>query len=321
MAQTTTSTVSYDTTAYNKQSWFSLRPELLHEANIVNVKSTPQTHRGAAVQFNIVADLTANTTALTETSDITPKNLSDTTVTVTLLERGDAVETTAKVYNTSFIEFDPIVANAVGYHAGISLDTVVRDVALTGTNVRYGGQVAGRPTLTAATVLDSAGLDNLAADMQGANVQTFGGFYRIIIHPDQEYDLRRETGVSGWREFANRQRPMAVERGLVGYFASFEVLRSPRTSILVNGGGATSVVDVYQAIACGQDALAKGFSTGTHGDGQTLGPDPLTVPGPYTDYLYRFRKMGWYHMVGYSVFRQESLRRLETSASRANNVS
>jgi len=321
VAQTTTATVSYDTTAYNQQAWFALRPELLHEAMIVDVKSTPQTHRGAAVQFNIVDDLAPNTTPLTETSDITPKNLTDSTVNVALQERGDAVETTARVYNTSFIEFDPIVANTVGYHAGISLDTVVRDVALGGTNVVYGGTATSRATLVAGSVLTSDKLAGVLADLVKGNVQTFNGFYRLLIDPDQEYDLKLETGVTGWREFANHQRPASVEKGLVGYFQGFEVIRNVRTSVLVNGGGATNVIDVYQALAVGRQGLAKAFSTGTHGDGQQLGSQPLVIPGPYTDYLYRFRKMGWYHMVGYSVFRQVALRRVETSSSRANNAS
>lgn len=320
MAQTTTSTVSYDTTAYNKRAWFALRPRLIHEANVEAIKSTPQTHRGASVQFNFVADLAAQTTALTETSDVTALALSDSTVTVSLVEQGAVVESTAKVHNTSFIEFDPIVADAVGYNAGLSIDTIVRNVLLGGSNVAYGGNATARNNVDASDTLASADLGKMLANLAGANVQPFdSGLYRIIIHPDQEYDLKRESGELGWNYFATRQKPMAIEAGYVGDFGGFEVLRSPQTSVLANAG-ATSTVEVYQAIAMGKEAVAKAFSTGTHGDGQQLGPDPLVVPGPFTDSLFRFRKMGWYHFVGYGLLRSAASRRLETASSLATNV-
>lgn len=320
MAQTTTSVVSYDTTAYNKQAWFSLRPQLTHEANIVSVKTTPQTHTGAAVQFNLVTDLTATTTALTETADVTSKALSDTNVTITLAEYGDVVETTAKVFNTSFIEFDPLVANAVGYHAGLSIDEIVRLVAVGGTGVAYGGAATSRVTVAAAHTLAPTDIGKLLANLAGANVQTFDdGYYRVIIHPDQEYDLKQVTGEAGWASFAIRQQPQAIEQGTIGQYQGFRVMRSSRTGVLSNAG-VGSTVEVYQAVAFGKEALAKGFCTGVHGDGQRLGADPITIPGPFTDALYRFRKMGWYQFAGYGVFRQAALRRLETSSSLAVNV-
>jgi hypothetical protein len=40
-----------------------------------------------------------------------------------------------------------------------------------------------------------------------------------------------------------------------------------------------------------------------------------------TDLLKRFRPVGWKHFVGYSVFRQEALRRIESASSIGANAS
>ena len=45
------------------------------------------------------------------------------------------------------------------------------------------------------------------------------------------------------------------------------------------------------------------------------GDNPHIVPGPVTDCLRRFLPLGWYHLVGYAIFRQAALRRVESSSS------
>jgi hypothetical protein len=60
----------------------------------------------------------------------------------------------------------------------------------------------------------------------------------------------------------------------------------------------------------GAEALAKAFSTAPG-----YGPDPKTVVSPVVDKLRRFASVGWYHLVGYSVFRADALLQIRTSAS------
>jgi hypothetical protein len=105
MAYTQTSSVSSDTTAFEQLAYFALRSQPLFEM-VADVKTTNQSHPGSAVQFNIYNDLAQATSALTETSDVTAVALSDSTVTVTLAEYGNAVITTAKLRGTSFLNVD-----------------------------------------------------------------------------------------------------------------------------------------------------------------------------------------------------------------------
>ena len=64
------------------------------------------------------------------------------------------------------------------------------------------------------------------------------------------------------------------------------------------------------AYLMGAEALAK-----VHSNAPGFGPNPATVVSPVVDKLRRFASIGWYHLVGYSVFRPEALIRIETAAT------
>jgi N4-gp56 family major capsid protein len=323
MAQTTTSSLALDTTAYNLRAWMALRPTLFYD-DLASVKTTPQTHKGSSVVFPLFADLAAATTPLTETSDVTPVAMSDSQVTVTLAEYGNVTETTAKVTHTSYIEFDPVAADAIGYNAGISMDTVVGNVLAAGTNVLYAGTDTARNTLSATDKITSSKARLAYARLTANNVRPFDdGYYRAIIHPDVAYDLKEETGDIGWRVVHNNSLPGDIVNGDIGAYEGFRWTVSPRATIFADassGAGGSGAIDVYSTLFMGQEALAKAYSSGTHGDGQQLGPDPLIIKGPFTDNLYRFRKLGWYQFAGYGIFRQAALWRLETASTIGTNT-
>ena len=107
-------------TAYDRLAYFSLRPELYFD-QVADVMPTAQSMPGATVQFTIVNDLAVASGTISETADISPVAMSDSYVTVTLAEYGNAIATTAKLRGTSFIEIDPVVANVIGYNAGVSI--------------------------------------------------------------------------------------------------------------------------------------------------------------------------------------------------------
>src|SRR5437588_1431300 len=145
-AITTTASVSYDQTAYDRMAYFSLRPELYFDA-IADVQPTRQAMPGAAVVFSVQTDMSVASTTINESVDVDAVALSNTQVTLTLGEYGNVAMTSAKLRGVAFIELDPVVANVIGYNAGISIDTVARDVLKAGTNIRYSGQATARNTV------------------------------------------------------------------------------------------------------------------------------------------------------------------------------
>jgi N4-gp56 family major capsid protein len=308
MAYTQASSVSSDTTAFEQLAYFALRSQPMFEM-VADVKSTNQSHPGSAVQFNIYNDLSQATSALTETSDVTAVALGDSTVTVTLAEYGNAVTTTAKLRGTSFLNVDADAANIIGYNMGNSIDKIVQDVLVGGSNVSYGGDATSTATLAAEDTITASLIRQAVAALRGDSAPTMeGGVYVGFIHPDVSYDLREDTAVTDVIQYQIRQDGAGVRMGSIGTFGGVDFIETPRIDFTADGGATT--VDAYNTVICGKQALAK-----AHSRGAGFGENPSVVFGPVTDSLRRFQTVGWYHLVGYNRFREASLQRIETSSS------
>ena len=318
---TKTGNLSVDQTAFEKLAYFALRPELYYDM-FADVQATNATNPGATVTFTKFADLAAATTPLNEGEDVTPVALSDSQVSVTLNEYGNASVTTAKVRATSFLPVDPVAANIVGYNAGISIDTVCRNTLQAGDNVIYatGGATdpTSRTTINSDDTLTANDVRRVVAQLRTANVPTVNGSYVGFIHPDVSYDFRSATDAAAWRTPANYVNPEGIYNGEIGMFEGVRFMESPRAPLFANASdnsGSTGTIDVYGTLVMGRQALAKGISLGGE-----YGAQPTIVYGTVTDILQRFRPIGWKHFVGYGVFRQEALRRIESASSIGANA-
>lgn len=315
-ATTGTSQLTTDQVAFEKLAYFALRPELYYD-QFADVQATNATNPGASVKFTIFNDMAAVTSALAETEDVTPVAMSDSQVTVTLAEYGNATVTTAKLRASSFLPVDPVAANAVGFNAGLSIDTICRNVLQAGDNVIYatGGATAetSRTGIDADDTLTAKDIRRAVAQLRAANVPTINGDYVGFIHPDVSYDLRGISDASGWRDAYKYTNAMPIYNGEIGKFEAVRFIESPRAPLFAdasNGSGSTGTIDVYGTLVMGAQALAKGISLGGE-----YGDQPTIVYGNITDLLKRFRPVGWKHFVGYGVFRQAALRRIESSSS------
>lgn len=305
---TTSAPADVSQVAFEKLARFALRPEMYYD-QFADVEATEATNPGASIKFTIFADMAAATTPLGESSDVTPVSMTDSQVTVTLQEYGNATVTTAKLRASSFIPIDPVAAKAIGYNAGLSIDTVVKAVIEAGTNVQRVNARVSRVTVAAADTIVAGNIRRAVAELRGANVSTRGGNYVGVIHPDVSHDLRGSTDAAGWRDSYKYTNAMPLYTGEVGMFEGVRFIESSRAPLFPDTGvGGT--VDVYGTLIFGSEALAKGISLGGE-----YGAQPQIVYGEVTDLLKRFRPVGWKHFVGYSVFRQESLRRVESSSS------
>ena len=314
---TTSSLTNYVQTAYDRLAYFAYRPELYWD-RAVEIQPTRQSMPGSAVVFNIQSDLAIASTALNESTDVSGAALASTNVTVTLAEYGNAVTTTALLRGEAFVEIDPIAANVVGYNAGVSIDEVAKGVIQAGTNVDY-AKGSGSTTPTArnqilpVNTLRAADVRLEKARLRRANVPTFGGMYVAYINPDVAYDLMGETGTSSWTDPHTYSQPEEIWQGELGAFQGIRFIETPRTPwFSLSGSSLTgSVVPaVYGTVFLGRQAVAKAHSI-VDGNGE----NPHIVPGPVVDSLRRFLPLGWYHLVGYGIFRQPALRRVESASS------
>ena len=319
-------TLDFSKAAYDRMAYFALRPELYFD-QAADVQPTAQSMPGASVQFTIVNDLPIASTPLTETTDISTVALSDSVVSLTLAEYGNGVLTTAKLRGTSFVDIDPIVANVVGYNAGVSLDTIARAALDSGTNVQYASglgatalqsSVTARSAVASTNTISALDIRVARARLRAQNVPTFGGYYVGFIHPDLVADLQGETisgsNIQGWRAPHVYAQPGEIWTGELGAFEGVRWIETPRAPVF-QGAGASST-NVYGTIIMGRQALAKAHS---YVDGNSAFPH--VVPGPITDRLRRFVPMGWYWLGAYGIFRQASIIRIESASLLGGDIS
>jgi len=314
--ETQLSSLSVDQVAFDRLAYFALRSELLFD-QAADVQPVQQAMPGTGVTFTIFADISAATSTLNEVTDVTPVALSDSQVTVTLNEYGNAVVTTAKLRGTAFTDVDSAAANIIGYNAGDSIDQVIREVLAAGSNVVYAGGGSTTPTsrvtVQAEDIIEAADVRKVVAQLRAANVATFDGSYMGYIHPDVSFDFRSATDAAAWRTPANYVNPEGIYNGEIGKFESVRFIETPRAKVFTdasNGTSTTGSIDVYCTHIMGRQALAKAYATQ---DGN--GAVPKIVRGNVTDVLMRLQPVGWYWLGGYGRFREASLRRIESSSS------
>jgi len=310
---TNTSNLALAQAAYDRLARFALRPELYFD-NVADVKPTNQSMPGASVTFPIISDLAIASSPLTESSDVTPVAMSESNITVTLAEYGNAVLTTAALRGESYVEIDPIVANVIGYNAGVSIDEIARDTLKAGTNVAYSNGKTARVNIASTDGLLSADIRAAKARLRSQNVPTFGGYYTAYIHPNVAYDFTAETGATGWRVPHDYAQPGEIWGGELGAFEGFRFIETPRSPVFQGSGSSTGTVgaNVFATLCVGRQSLAKAWSMV---DGNT--EQPHVVPGPITDFLRRFVPWGWYWLGGYSIYRQAAVQRIESGSSLA----
>ena len=271
MALTQVSSLDLSKAAYEQLAYYALRPELYYDA-LVEVKSTDATNRGVSITFTIASDLAEATTALTETTDITPVVMSDSYVTVTPLEYGNAIQLTAKLGATAFMEVNPIAAQVIGWNAGISTDGIARAAFGSGTQVAYTGAVGSRAAVAKTNTIVGADVRNAVAKLRKQNVQTFNGMYKGIIHPDASYDFRGATGGTNWSDPHVYSDPSGIYNGVIGNFQGVQFMETPRAPFFSDGGTNSYTISTITVAA----NVATLTTSAVHG---LVVGDTLTISG------------------------------------------
>jgi N4-gp56 family major capsid protein len=296
----------YDQQAFELMVYYSLRPELYFDA-VADIQPSNQAMPGASVTFSIQNDLSVVSTPLAESVDVSAVPMSASQITLTLGEYGNAVITTALGRGTSFLDWDRLVANVVGYNAGISLDTLASIALAAATNVTYAyGDGTNTPAnpgqVTPANTLVAQDIRKARAMLRRANVPTIDGYYINFVHPDQAYDLMGQTGAATWNEPRAYSAPDDIFSGELGSFQGFRFVETPRVPVAIGGGSSPATTNVFSSICLGRQSLAKAFSYVDGNDDY-----PVVVPGPITDHLRRFVPWGWYWLGVFGIFRQASI--------------
>lgn len=284
-----------------------VRAELRHQPMFRQVADTRPVQvdkPGSSVKLYIHSDLAVATTPLNELTDPDAVALPNpTSTTLTPNEYGNVSIASIKVGATSFHDVDPYQIDAITWNMRDTLDTLVRDVLVGGTNVRYSG------TGNAATADVATGDDITATDIRFAVTKLRGNAspgkrgdnYWCGIHPDVSADLRAATGAGSWQDLHKYAAPGQFWPGEVGTFEGAFFVESARHKYATDG---TTSATVYRTLLAGREALAEGVVI-----------EPGVRVGVVPDKLNRFKPLGWYGFLGWTIFRNKSLYRIESASA------
>ena len=200
---------------------------------------------GKTIEFRKFAPLAKATTPLTE--GVTPdgKSLTVTAVTATVEQYGDFITQSDVLELTSLDNTILEATKLLGRQAGVTLDTVVRNVLNSGTNVTYCPKVSGstETEVTSRKALDKTSqltvkvIQQVVAKLRGQNAPTIGGKYVAIIHPYVAYDLMRDPEWIDAHKYAN---PTNLYEGEIGEVAGVRFVQTTEAKIWKGAGNDTN---------------------------------------------------------------------------------
>ena len=279
MAVTALNTLGINKAAYIKKAYFALRPQKYFDS-FVDVRNTDATAVGSSYTWNITSDLAEASTALGEQVDVTPVTPTDTPVVSTPLEYGNAVQLTAYAEASAFMSYNPIIANLIGFNAGISVDAIARNKFQLGSNALFakgsGSAVTARASLTSSNTIDGRVIAVGVAKLRGLNALPVGQGYVGVIHPDVSLDLRGTTGAASWGDpHVYGQSQDGIWNGRVGTLGGATFIETPRAPLFLGGSpgtGATTtnakttststLSDAVTSVSTITTTVAHGFSVG-----------------------------------------------------------
>lgn len=231
-------------------------PNLIHDQ--FGQKRPIPAGSGKTIEFRKFSSLPKATEALTE--GVTPdgKRLDVTSITATVSQYGDYI-TQSDVLELTAVDNTILEATKLlGNQAGLSLDTVVRNVLQSGTNVMYcpkyvsdvETEVSSRANLDATAQLTVDMVMRVVAKLRANNAPTINGDYVAIIHPYVAYDLMRDPE---WIDSHKYAEPTNLYEGEIGKIAGVRFVQSTEAKIYT-GTGCPSNLAVFASLFFGKDA-------------------------------------------------------------------
>ena len=217
---------------------------------------------GKTIEFRKFNALPKALTPITEGVTPSASKLSVVPVTATVDQYGDYVELTDMIELTSV---DPIVVEAtrqLADQAGRTIDTVVRNQIMGGTNVNYCPLVAADGTETAITSRKELTADcklrvrdvfRAAAQLKAMNAPTIDGAYVAVIHPYVAFDLMQDAK-GQWVDIQKYADPASILKGEIGTLGGVRFVQSTEAKIYTGDEGGKNGEAVFCTLFIGANA-------------------------------------------------------------------
>ena len=213
-------------------------PQLVH-SQFGQKRPIPK-NGGKTIEFRKFSPLEKAMQPLTEGVTPNGKNLTVTTITATVKQYGDFITQSDMLELTSLDNTILEATKLLGKQAGATLDSVVRNVLQSGTNVTYcpkvvdgvETEITSREDLTENCQLTVDVVMQVVAKLRAQNAPTINGKYVAIIHPYAAYDLMRDPEWVGAHKYAD---PETLFEGEIGEIAGVRFVQTTEAKIYEGG--------------------------------------------------------------------------------------
>lgn len=194
---------------------------------------------------------------LTEGVNMDEKAMSNSNVTITVTEYGNAVTVSEKALQLSMHNELGEASVALGNDMAIVLDEELRDACLSTSNQLYGGGKSSASTLVAGDAFTTETIKDLAEALATNNTPKIDGqYYVCIAHPHQLRQLRDD------KDWVNAHSYVGVGNIYQGEVGMFEGVRFVETTQMLSNSAAQSAakyginIPTWEAVAFGENAFA-----------------------------------------------------------------
>ena len=230
--------------------------------------------RGSSVTIPFISDMQPGTSAISETVDITPQVLEDTSTTLTPTSRAEALQASELLLMQVYTDYGQERFRAVGKNAMETIDNLAKDAACKGELVIRETARSGLAAGSTGHRADDGLFTEASTLMNTLKCPGFpvkgGAAWAAIMHPAAYHDIREDGNVVSIGQYQMADIILNFELGAIG---PFRLVVSPWAKVF-GGAGENSAADsiVATTIACQADALATSITvtSGEHMDGKAL---------------------------------------------------
>lgn len=193
---------------------------------------------GKTIEFRKFSKLPKAMKAITEGVTPSGNKFSVSNISCTVDQYGDYIEQTDMLELTAVDNTIVEATKELASQAGLTLDTVVRNELIGGTNVMYAPSVSGgteteitsRADVTKACRLRVKDVFRAAAELKAVNAPKINGNYVAIIHPYVAYDLMQDAAEQ-WVGIQKYADPEKILRGEIGTLGGVRFVESTEAKI------------------------------------------------------------------------------------------
>ena len=272
---------------------------------------------GKTIEFRKFSKLPKALTAITEGVTPNGSKLNVSAVTCTVDQYGDYVEQTDMLELTAVDNTIVEATKELASQAGLTLDTVVRNELVGGTNVMYAPKVAANGTeteiasradVTSDCRLRVKDVFKAAAELKAVNAPKIDGYYAAVIHPYVAYDLMQDAKEQ-WIGIQKYAAPDKLLKGEIGTLGGVRFVESTEAKVygpaVISDGKSRLTVKTSLTEAGASVTVKEILTAGTYSGGKKI---PVYVNGE-ANYITAIANNGSY-----------STLTLESSVSVANGA-